>query len=380
MKKLKKSRGITLIALVITIIILLILTGVAISQLTENGLFNKISESKLKATEAEAKEQMEFKLMEVKAYAVSEPDKSISMLQYIANRLCNDSDIEYVVTASKVASLNTVELGDATTIYVKLIKYLYEFEIDDDISIIETRKLSDDYTSIAVTNVVLPSTNTIKIGNKSSITAKILPENATYTSLTWSSTNTDIATVDQTGRVTGVSAGTCEIVATSTHGENGTEVVGRCTITLVSEYRIGDLISIKGQSFFVMKTESATDNVITLIKKDIDAANSWSEAKRLASNCANVLGINAVSRLMTYEEAVDLETSCPDLLFIKRKFSNGIDYNLYWLANEKNLEIGEVWAIGTTPWDEQSSIRGYRMSSAPKPGMRPVLEISTSLL
>lgn len=37
----KKNKGITLIALVITIIILLILAGITISQLAENGLFNK---------------------------------------------------------------------------------------------------------------------------------------------------------------------------------------------------------------------------------------------------------------------------------------------------------------------------------------------------
>ncbi len=41
-----KNKGITLIALVITIIILLILAGIAISQLTENGLFGKIGQAK----------------------------------------------------------------------------------------------------------------------------------------------------------------------------------------------------------------------------------------------------------------------------------------------------------------------------------------------
>ena len=41
MLKFKDNKGITLVALIITIIIMLLLAGVAISQLTESGLFNK---------------------------------------------------------------------------------------------------------------------------------------------------------------------------------------------------------------------------------------------------------------------------------------------------------------------------------------------------
>ena len=51
MKKtnLRKSNGITLIALVITIIVLLILAGVAISMLSgENGILIKATEAKTK--------------------------------------------------------------------------------------------------------------------------------------------------------------------------------------------------------------------------------------------------------------------------------------------------------------------------------------------
>ena len=59
MKKtnLRKSKGITLIALVITIIVLLILAGVAISMLSgENGILKKASEAKTKTEEAQTNE------------------------------------------------------------------------------------------------------------------------------------------------------------------------------------------------------------------------------------------------------------------------------------------------------------------------------------
>ena len=53
MKKLKEVRGITLVALVITIIILLILAGISISSLTGSGLFQKAGDAKTKYGEEE---------------------------------------------------------------------------------------------------------------------------------------------------------------------------------------------------------------------------------------------------------------------------------------------------------------------------------------
>ena len=55
----KQSKGITLIALVITIIILLILAGVAIATLTgENGLITRVKQAKKTQIEAEIKESL----------------------------------------------------------------------------------------------------------------------------------------------------------------------------------------------------------------------------------------------------------------------------------------------------------------------------------
>ena len=58
MKKLKKQNAITLVALVITIVILLILAGISISALTNTGIFEKAKEAK-KASENSEEEQRE---------------------------------------------------------------------------------------------------------------------------------------------------------------------------------------------------------------------------------------------------------------------------------------------------------------------------------
>ena len=60
-QKLKESKGITLIALVITIIVLLILAGVVIATLTgDNGILGKANEAKIKSDIAEVKEQAQL--------------------------------------------------------------------------------------------------------------------------------------------------------------------------------------------------------------------------------------------------------------------------------------------------------------------------------
>lgn len=61
----KRNKGITLIALVITIIVLLILAGVTIATLTgENGILTQATNAKTKHNEAQLKEALQLKLIE----------------------------------------------------------------------------------------------------------------------------------------------------------------------------------------------------------------------------------------------------------------------------------------------------------------------------
>ena len=74
----KKSNGITLVALVITIILLLILAGISISALTNTGIFGKAKEAK-DASENAEKEQKQ---------TLSEYEKELN--KYTAQELTND--------------------------------------------------------------------------------------------------------------------------------------------------------------------------------------------------------------------------------------------------------------------------------------------------
>ena len=64
MLKITKAKGITLIALIITIVVLLILAGVSIATLTgDNGLLNKAQEAKIENDKAGKKEKLQVEIM-----------------------------------------------------------------------------------------------------------------------------------------------------------------------------------------------------------------------------------------------------------------------------------------------------------------------------
>ena len=76
--------------------------------------------------------------------------------------------------------------------------------------------LSDN---ISVTGIsITPSSISLEVGKTSSISYIITPSNATNKSVTWSSSNSTVATVSSSGVVTGLSIGTATILVTTIDG------------------------------------------------------------------------------------------------------------------------------------------------------------------
>jgi hypothetical protein len=74
-------------------------------------------------------------------------------------------------------------------------------------------------TTVNVTGVsVNPTSASIAVSGTQQLTATVAPANATNQNVTWSSSNTGIATVSSTGLVTGVAAGNATITVTTQDG------------------------------------------------------------------------------------------------------------------------------------------------------------------
>ena len=65
---------------------------------------------------------------------------------------------------------------------------------------------------------VTPASDTIAVGETKALTATITPEDAADKSITWSSSDTNIATVSDSGEVTAKAVGTATITATTVDG------------------------------------------------------------------------------------------------------------------------------------------------------------------
>lgn len=93
-KEVKENKGITLIALVITIIILLILAGISIATLTgENGILSKAEIAKQKTEEATAREILETSLLSASAnkYTTNEYNQNEWLNEHIIAQNPNDT-------------------------------------------------------------------------------------------------------------------------------------------------------------------------------------------------------------------------------------------------------------------------------------------------
>ena len=93
---------------------------------------------------------------------------------------------------------------------------------------IEPEKKPIHVTSIAMSQ----KSASLKIRESIDLSAAVAPENATNTSYEWKSTNKDIADVTSSGKVTGKSAGTTYIIATTNDGGKSDS----CAVTILDEY------------------------------------------------------------------------------------------------------------------------------------------------
>lgn len=77
----------------------------------------------------------------------------------------------------------------------------------------------DNGSTVAVTGVtVSPTSLNLEASGTSMLTETVIPSNATNQSVTWSSSNSSIATVDSSGLVTGVGSGSATITVTTVDG------------------------------------------------------------------------------------------------------------------------------------------------------------------
>lgn len=158
----KSNKGITLIALIITIIVLLILAGIGISlTIGENGILNHAKQAKVKTEEEAAREKLELVLLDLQAKKYT--DTAYNETTYINTEITNNSMTVFEDIVFVDGWQFTIDRS-----VPKILDSIGKGQPNEQIRLSLTQKVSSDYVKSTVTiEIIYEGTiSYIKIGQE----------------------------------------------------------------------------------------------------------------------------------------------------------------------------------------------------------------------
>jgi len=223
--------------------------------------------------------------------------------------------------------------------------------------------------TVPVTGISLNKTSlTLKEGESETLTATISPSNASNKTVSWSSNKTGIAIVDQSGKVTAVSAGSAIITASAGN------VSATCTVTVQQNVIAVTSVALNKTSLSLnvgesetlvatVKPDNATDKTVTWVSSNTTVAtvtNGIVTAKNegIATITATAGGKSTICTVTVTQpsssgpEAVDLG------------LPSGIKWASFNLGASKPEEYGDYYAWGETEPKEDYSWSTYKWGTS----------------
>ncbi|MBR3002172.1 MAG: type II secretion system protein [Clostridia bacterium] len=230
-----ENKGITLISLIVTIVVLLILAGVTISQITG-------SESAMeKATEAREKDKQGTELETIKLAVVNSVASGLDGLVNAENLKEGLNGIVEDEGRLKIKNENAPWIVTGKTGMKYKINQNGEVTFAEPVASVEFVNTAD---SIAVGK-----------SKKLEIVAKGASGNVTEANeITFSISNTSIATIQEDGNIKIADNATVGITITVTVVADGIEGSNTCTITISAELKIGDYVTIDSTQYNAVNT------------------------------------------------------------------------------------------------------------------------------
>ena len=269
LKQTKKQKGITLIALVITIIVLLILAAVTISALSgDNGILKRATEAKQKTRRADALEKIRLAVMTATTNGVGE---------------ANPDDLKAELEKAGATVKTTGELPWEVTLDG------YMFRINENLSI-------DEISGVGISKKELKLLN----GASETLTATVT-EGVTGT-IKWESSNPSVATVEN-GKVTAVgTSGT----ATITVKVDGTDYSDTCTVSIVQK-----VTAISAENLTVGKNGTGKIKVTTIPSGLVEDLTYTSDTPSIAtvSEDGTVTGVAEGTATITIKGKISTNVS-----------------------------------------------------------------------
>ncbi|MCR5463421.1 MAG: Ig-like domain-containing protein [Bacteroidales bacterium] len=143
-------------------------------------------------------------------------------------------------------------------------------------------------TTVSVTGVSLNKTSLSLVeGGSESLTATVSPDNATNKAVSWKSSDTGVATVDGSGKVTAVKAGSATITVTTTDGSK----TATCSVTVTSK-----TVSVTGVKLDNDKLELKAGETAQLTAT-VDPSNASDKSLEWTSSDAKIATVDASGKV-----------------------------------------------------------------------------------
>ena len=191
--------------------------------------------------------------------------------------------------------------------------------------------IADDSVSLNKNSIELP------VGYTENIIAAIFPSNTTYNSITWSSSDETVATVSamrNLANITAVSAGTCNIVATTEEGHTAT-----CEVTVTTESFEPEYVDLG------LSVKWATTNIGATSPEGFGNYYAWGE----------------ISPKTEYTEESYEYSDNPEILPMSADAAH-ISWEGDWRMPTIE-ELEELIDSCTWTWTTQGGIKGYKVES-----------------
>ncbi len=213
---------------------------------------------------------------------------------------------------------------------------------------------------VAVTSVsVSPTTKTMEVGDVYQLVATVLPTNATNRNVTWSSSNSSIASVSSTGVVTAKAAGTAYITVTTEDGG----FVASCCITVIPKTVRVTGISLN-QTALGMEVDDTYQLVATIIPANATNRNgTWTSSNpSIATVAAGVVTARAVGTTTITVTTADggYTATCVVTVTTKAVRVTGISLNQTTLG----MEVDDTYQLVATITPANATNRNVTWTSS----------------
>lgn len=190
--------------------------------------------------------------------------------------------------------------------------------------------------AVALTAIeIVPGTLSIVEGNTEELTVKYTPENATYKSVRWATSNKQVATVDDNGKVTALKEGKARIIATGSEDN----LQAFCEVTVLRDESLKG-IAFTGQEFEVTvgKTKQLQISYTPSYAANKNIA-SWTSSNPSVATVSGEGLVTGVAPGTATVKAVSEEGSFEAVCTIAVKEKEGAD--VYWVWNNNLYCNGE---------------------------------------